>query len=464
MEAALAPHRFGTGAGPGDLNRLTSDPKDALRRQLRAPEQALLRDAELPSSAAALVALASARAEKAETRVASEAAPPKPMTESVGITAALTSGDPNLVRRTIYRAEVAARLRHGATTEVGFLERLVLFWSNHFAVSAAKGNVRVLAGALEREAIRPHVAGRFADMLKAVGQHPAMLIFLDNQSSVGPNSNAGQESGKGLNENLAREVLELHTLGSDGGYTQEDVTSFAKVLTGWSLRSPNSGKPDAGNFAFFPERHEPGDVTLFGRTYPAGGVEQGEAVLADLAGHRATARHLARKLASHFIADDPPQGAVRRLEVAFLDSNGDLKAVSEALVACPEAWDPKPQKVKTPYEFVLSAIRLRPELLDDEMLLTQAFSALGQRPFEPPSPKGWPDEASAWLAPHSFKQRLDWATLVSERHPPSENPVDLADATFGPLLSNGTRQEIARADSAAQGLALLLMSPEFQRR
>jgi uncharacterized protein (DUF1800 family) len=308
------------------------------------------------------------------------------------------------------------------------------------------------------------VLGRFADMLKAVEQHPAMLIFLDNQGSIGPNSRAGLRGGKGLNENLARDVMELHTLGADAGYTQDDVTSFAKALTGWGLRPPNSGKPDAGAFAFFPERHEPGSFTVFGKTYPDGAIEQGEAVLADLARRPATARHLARKLASHFIADEPPQAAVGRLEAAFRDSEGDLAVVARALVELPDAWDPTLRKVKTPYEFVLSTVRLRPELLEDQMLLQQAFNALGQRPFEPPSPKGWPDEASAWLAPHSFKQRLDWATLVSERHPPTENPVELADAMFAELLSRETRQEIARADTAAQGFAILLMSPEFQRR
>jgi uncharacterized protein (DUF1800 family) len=291
-----------------------------------------------------------------------------------------------------------------------------------------------------------------------------MLIFLDNQGSIGPNSRAGLRGGKGLNENLARETLELHTLGADAGYTQDDVTSFAKALTGWSLQPPNSGKPDAGAFTFFPERHEPGSFTVFGKSYPAGGVEQGEAVLADLARHPATAQHIARKLAAHFVADLPPEPVVRRLESAFRDSNGDLAVMAHALLECAEAWDPKLRKVKTPYEFVLSTIRLKPELLDDQMLLQQAFNALGQRPFEPPSPKGWPDEASAWLAPHSFKQRLDWATLVSERHPPTENPVELADAAFGDLLSKETRQEVARADTASQGLTVLLMSPEFQRR
>ena len=340
----------------------------------------------------------------------------------------------------------------------------MLFWTNHFAVSVAKGNVRVLAGALEREAIRPHVLGRFADMLKAVEQHPGMLIFLDNQGSIGPNSPAGLRGGKGLNENLAREAMELHTLGADAGYSQQDVTSFAEALTGWSFRPPNSGMPDAGVFTFFPERHEPGAFTVFGKTYPAGGVAQGEEVLADLARHPATARHISWKLAAHFIADDPPDAAVRRLENAFRASDGDLAVVAQAVLDAPEAWDPKLRKVKTPYEFVLSTVRLRPDLLDDQMLLQQAFNALGQRLFEPPSPKGWPDEAAAWLAPHSFKERLDWATLVSERHPPTENPVEIADAAFGELLSKETRQEIARADTAAQGLTILLMSPEFQRR
>jgi uncharacterized protein (DUF1800 family) len=317
---------------------------------------------------------------------------------------------------------------------------------------------------MEREAIRPHVLGKFADMLKAAERHPAMVLFLDNEQSIGPNSPAGVQTHRGLNENLAREMLELHTLGVDGGYTQHDVTNLAKLLTGWGWSPPGSGREDAGQVTFVPARHEPGAITVLGRTYGEDGVTQADAVLDDLARHPATARHLARKLATHFIADDPPPAAVARIESAFRGSDGDLARTASAIVDCPDAWEPVPRKIKTPYEFVVSAARLEPRILDHPDLLRGAFTALGQRPFAPPSPKGFEDVGPAWLAPHAFMKRAEWASLVADRIPPSVNPATLADEVFGPLLSEQTRLAVAQASSGAQALTLLLMSPEFQRR
>ena len=461
-DVPLALQRFGLGPRPGNRAGLTVDPRLALKQQLGRADVALIRDASLPTSWAAARALAQARLIK---RAGETPTPgPQPASPTVDLAAATASGDPGLIRRSVYRAEVAARLQHGAATDAGFVERLVLFWSNHFAVSVDKGPVHVMAGAFEREAIRPHVLGRFADLLKAVEQHPAMLVFLDNQRSTGPQSPAGLRTGAGLNENLAREALELHTLGADGGYTQADVTGFARVLTGWGWVPPRADRDDAGQFTFAARRHEPGDVTILGKDYAAGGVEQGEAVLADLARHPSTTTHLARKLAAHFIADDPPAGAVSRIAEAFRQSDGDLAAVAAALVDAPEAWDPILRKVRTPYEFVLAAARVEPRLLTEHALVQPAFAALGQRVFAPPSPKGWPDEAAAWLAPHAFGERLDWATLVAERYPPTINPEAVADDLFGPSLSVETRLAVSRAQTGSQGLALLLMSPEFQRR
>ena len=201
---------------------------------------------------------------------------------------------------------MAARIEHARTTDAAFLERLVMFWSNHFCVNANKGAVLGMAGAFEREAIRPHVLGRFADMLLAVEQHPAMLIYLDNQASTGPNSQVGRNRGRGLNENLAREILELHTLGVDGGYTQADVTNLARVITGWTVGQPNQPNAEHGRFHFAPARHEPGRHPVLGKRYGDAGVRAGEACLADLARHPSTARHIARKLAAHFVAETPP--------------------------------------------------------------------------------------------------------------------------------------------------------------
>jgi uncharacterized protein (DUF1800 family) len=469
IQGSLSLHRFGVGAGVGELTQVPHDPRAALKGQLELASAALIAETQLPASSAAARALARARIAKKSAAVgdakqndgAKLGAVAWAKTDVVG---ALASGSPGALRRAIYQAEVLARLRHGATTSAGFVERLVLFWTNHFAVSVDKGQVHVLAGAMEREAIRPHVLGKFADLLKAAERHPAIVLFLDNQQSVGPHSPAGVRAGRGLNENLAREMLELHTLGVDGGYTQQDITNLAKVLTGWGWTPPRFDREDAGQVGFFPERHEPGAVAVLGRTYAQDGPAQADALLDDLARHPATARHLARKLATHFIADDPPPAAVGRIEAAFLDSDGDLAKVASAIVDCPEAWDPVPRKIKTPYEFVLSAVRMEPRILDHRKFWLGAFAALGQRPFAPPSPKGFEDDGAAWLAPHSFKERVEWASLVADRFPPSSNPAALADDLFGPLLSRETRLALAQAASAAQALTLLLMSPEFQRR
>lgn len=459
--AAVALHRFGVGAKPGELAAVRGDGAAFLREQLSRPEAALISAAVLPTSTEAARALVHAQQDKraADQQVTASAA-----MGPMDLQTALASGNPGAIRRAIYHAEVVTRLRHGAHSDAGFVERLVLFWTNHFAVSVDKGPVHVLAGAMEREAIRPHVLGRFADLLKAVEQHPAMLLFLDNQQSTGPDSPAGRRSRRGLNENLAREMLELHTVGVDAGYSQADVTSLANILTGWAWGPPGMDRSDSGAFGFFPQRHEPGVFTVMGRSYAQAGAAQGEAVLQDLAAHPATARHLARKLAAHFIADEPPDAAVQRIETAFRESGGDLAHVASAIVDCPEAWGPAPRKLTSPYEFVLGAARAQQDYLNDEAGLLRAFAALGQRPFAPPSPKGFEDTTASWLAPHSFKERLEWATQAAAKSPPRVNPAVLADDLFGPLLSRQTREEVARAADATQGMALLLMSPEFQRR
>jgi uncharacterized protein (DUF1800 family) len=461
LNAALALHRFGVGARLGERAAVGADARGFLSAQTTRPENALIVDPELPSSAQAARALF--RAQKAKAAGAAADAPPIADPLSQPMEYVLMSDDPGLVRRAIYMAETMARLRHGAGADAGFVERLVLFWSNHFAVSVDKGPVQVLAGAMEREAIRPHVLGRFADLLKAVEQHPAMLLFLDNEQSIGPDSRVGQSAHKGLNENLARETLELHTLGVDGGYTQADVTAFARVLTGWSWGPPGGDEAGAGEFVFYPPRHEPGPVTIMGRSYAQSGVAQGEAVLDDLAVHPATARHIATKLVVHFVSDDPPPAAVARVEAAFRESGGDLAHVARALFASPEAWAPKPVKLRSPYDFVLAAARAQPTFLQDRNGLFRAFAALGERPWAPPSPKGFEDTTAAWLAPHSFKERLEWASLMCVRHPPAQNPRAIAGDLFGPLLSSETGVAVEQAVDGPQGLTLLMMSPEFQR-
>ncbi|MBL8157578.1 MAG: DUF1800 domain-containing protein, partial [Anaerolineae bacterium] len=227
-----------------------------------------------------------------------------------------------------------------------FLERLVWFWSNHFTISVLKQRMIFVAGGYEREAIRPNVLGRFEDLLIATVRHPAMLLYLDNAFSIGPDSPAGRFTGRGLNENHAREILELHTLGVNGGYTQTDVIELARVLTGWSV--DRQGTDNDNGFKFFPNRHQPGTKTLLGKTYAEAGEAEGRQALIELARHPSTARHIATKLARHFIADEPPPQAVARLERVFRDTGGDLKAMAIAIVDEPAAWQPSLTKMRTP--------------------------------------------------------------------------------------------------------------------
>jgi uncharacterized protein (DUF1800 family) len=394
--------------------RASADPRGFLKTELLQPAIALLDAPALPQTKAALTALYADQQQKkiererAATKLASVGAQ---ISASSGATAAgmmsaaggvmMTSpnaaGTPWLASTTqppektkpteppleqkLLRADAMARFQKVAYAEVGFVERLVHFWSNHFCVSVAKGPiVRATAGSFEREAIRPHVLGRFADMLKAVESHPAMLFYLDNAQSFGPNSPAGRNGKRGLNENLAREILELHTLGVAGGYTQADVTSLARIITGWTFAGREGRIGEPGAFVFFGNGHEPGDHTLLGKVYREGGMEQGEAALADLARHPATARHVALKLARHFVADDPPKSLVERLAKVFHDSEGDLKAVTNALVDSQEAWTAPLAKMRTPEEFVLAAIRAIDRMPEDASAVLGPLNIMGM-PF-----------------------------------------------------------------------------------
>jgi uncharacterized protein (DUF1800 family) len=438
--AAIAANRFGLGARRGELRAAAGDPRGWLLAQLdgppprRVPEPARL----LPSEEG-LAAYA---------RIAARQA---------------AGGDgPTLGQftRSTYRDEATARTWAAIDSEASLLERLVWFWSNHFAVSAAKPVVAPIAGAFEREAIRPRVLGRFEDLLLAAVRHPAMLLYLDNQRSFGPRSPRGRRVGRGLNENLAREILELHTLGVDGGYGQDDVTAFAMALTGWTVQPARLD--GAGRFRFASAVHEPGARTVLGRRYAEDGEAQAAAILRDLARHPATARHVAFKLARHFVADQPPEAAVEPLARVFLDTGGDLRVVARSLVGLDAAWQEPAAKVKTPVEFVVSAYRglgLRPEGPG----VLRALDGMGQRPFSPPSPAGWPDTASHWLGPHAVYKRIEWAVALGElagRAPPARLARDLLGDGAGETLV----EALERAESGAQAVALLLASPEFQRR
>jgi uncharacterized protein (DUF1800 family) len=370
----------------------------------------------------------------------------------------------NIIQKT-YRAEALARLQRAVLADCGFAERLVAFWSNHFCISANKGELaRMWAGSFEREAIRPHVLGRFADMLKAVEQHPAMLFFLDNQQSLGPDSRAGQNRKRGLNENLAREIMELHTLGVGGGYTQEDVTSLARIITGWTFAGRQGQLGAAGNFAFNANAHQPGPQALLGKTYEAGGLAQGEAALADIARHPSTAKFIATKFVRHFVADDPPPALVARLQDSFTRTDGDLRALALTLVDSEEAWKTPLTKLRNPYEFLVATGRLQARVPDDPGFYLNGLNVLGQPLWSPSGPNGFPDTNAAWAAPEGMKLRLDLSAQIASRIGANIDPRDLLELAVADAASVETRRTIEHAESRQQAMALLLMSPEFQRR
>jgi len=473
--AQLGLCRFGLGARPGDLKAATGDPHGYVMRQLAKPKSALLFDPALPSTDVIFrhqryqeEMLRRAREAKAQAPANAPSPAPMIMAGSAPSTMmASPDGKPKKEKQyqdAMFDTEVTARFARWATTDTPLLERLVSFWMNHFSVSVGKnGFVTAATGAFEREAIRPNILGKFETMVLAVEQHPVMLIYLDNQTSTGPNSRAGNNGAKGLNENLAREVLELHTLGVDGGYTQADVTAFAGILTGWIYTDPYNDDVYGGRFTFSPNRHEPGDVSVLGKTYAEGGLEQGEAALRDFSRHPATARHIATKLARAFVSDHPPATLVSRLETAFLNSKGDLAVVTRALVEAPEAWALPPDKLRSPDEFVAASLRAL-DVPTDFAPLLNALNVLGAPMWRASGPNGYPIDSSAWLAPENITTRLDVALEFAHRARTTLEPDALAASLFAGRLSQETKLAMSRAESREQALALLVMAPEFQRR
>ena len=352
-------------------------------------------------------------------------------------------------------------------------------------MSLAKGATRGLVGAFERDAIRPNIASSFEALLLAATTHPAMLRYLDNVYSAGPNSRIVARAARraeaigegprvtGLNENLAREVLELHTLGAEsardvpaaaGGYTQADVTAFARVLTGWRVTPRVTPRGSDSAEAFDLAWHEPGRKTGLGRQY-AEGPDALRQVLHDLALHPATARFIATKLARHFVADDPPAALVDRLAATYIRRDGALSEVYRELVRSPEAWSPTAAKLKTPEELVVSASRtlgLGARLF--ERGDAGGIAALGQRVHAAPSPAGWSDRAEDLLGPDAVWKRVEWASRIADRAGRGIDARALAQQSLGDRLADSTRQQIDRAADGTQALALLLMSPDFQRR
>ncbi|MDJ0748807.1 MAG: DUF1800 domain-containing protein [Woeseiaceae bacterium] len=455
----IAANRFGLGARPGEIARIGDRPEAWLLDQLDGPSR-LPRDLrDLPDSASLFVELQEIRRKQREARRKDE-----DVVQKYG-----------RFLREHYVSQTSARYRHAAKTDLPFHERLVHFWSNHFAVSADKQPLPAIAGLMENEAIRPNVSGRFVDLLLAVEKHPAMIVYLDNQRSIGPNSRLGKRANRrqteqqiGLNENLAREILELHTLGVGGGYTQQDVTTLAKVITGWSIGGANErgrfadGTP--GKFEFREAIHEPGPQHLLGNTYKQPGVGQGEAVLHDLATHPSTARFVSTKLARHFVADEPPASIVDKLTATWLESGGELAAVYRTLIETDSTWSPTHRKYKTPHDFVISTLRAFDYDPERPQFIVGALDLMGQPPFRPGSPEGWPDTAEQWGGADALYKRIEWSNTVARLVGSRIEPVELGNAVLGVSFDPETRKAISRAESRVQGMTLFLASPDFQRR
>ena len=485
-QATAAVNRFGLGATPGELAQ-ARDARGWLHAQLRrGPDLAPF--AGLPDSATLM------RRENEYRRQRKQARPPAPApVDGDAMPAAAAMPDAGAeaadrvprsertalqqaIRRDAF-ADIGLRYRVAADTGVPFVERLVHFWSNHFAISIDKNQARLLAAPMEREAIRPHVTGRFADLLQAVETHPGMLLYLDNAASIGDDSMLAQRvarrDGKrklGLNENLAREILELHTLGVNGGYAQQDVQELAKAITGWGTplrRGPGRDVgSDGGAFVYRAAAHEPGARTVLGRRYAEDGEAQGRAILRDLALHPSTAKHLSFKLARHFVADAPPPALVERMAAAYLRSGGELTALYAAMIDDDAAWSADARKFKTPEDFVISSMRAGGIALDrDPRVLLRLLGALGQPGFTPRSPAGFPDTAADWASGDALRKRLQAASALAAQVASAQRPLDLARDVLGEAAAQGPLGEaLRRAGSPQEGFALLFSSPAFQWR
>jgi uncharacterized protein (DUF1800 family) len=484
LSTTIALNRFGLGARPED--QAPNDPKRWLLQQLHQFDVRPQALAQVPPRTQVIQQLGDylaaqqmagrAKRQLQPASLSSGATPPPQPPQTADPQADELKKYLRQAIRQDYLVMNGARLDSALTTPSPFVERLVHFWANHFAVSVDKLPVIGLAGLLEFEAIRPHVLGKFSDMLLAVEQHPAMLVYLDQAQSIGPDSQAKMLAAMrgrkqlGLNENLAREIMELHTLGVRTGYSQADVTEFARALTGWTVSGLGRGPAarliggNAGEFQFATVLHEPGSRTIMGKRYDEPGEAQARAVLLDLAASPATAKHLSTKLARHFAGDDPPPALVDRLAKAYLASGGDLPRVYRTLIDSPEPWVSQPLKFKNPWEWSVSALRAVGSKPLDPMMAANVLRQLGQPTWQPGSPAGWDDIAASWAGPDALVRRVEVAQRIGDKAASTVDARALAEKLFPGSLSEATRTSIARAESPAEGLALLLVSPEFVRR
>jgi len=431
--------RFGLGRKGNEA--LPTDPQAWLARQLDGPDPVLAMPG--ASGVDGLIALQAQRDMVKTVRAESDGKVKRPEENPV---------------RDLFRAEQAAYVQNLLHTELPFRERLVSFWFNHFTVSLKRGECYPTIYPYIREAIRPHVTGHFTDMVLAVMRHPSMIMYLDNQQSFGPDSFLGKRQRKGINENLARECMELHTITPASGYTQADVTSFANILTGWSIEL----KENPIGFRYRKFAHQPGEHVVMGQTFPEG-EEGGIQALTWLSQHRSTYHNLATKLVRHFVADQPPPAAISRIERVLIDTRGDLKAATLELIRLPEAWTPL-AKLRTPQDYVIAVLRAAdlPQT-DKSPDVPGILAGLGQPLLAAPLPNGWADTASDWTGSEAMLRRVDWAYGYSGRLA-NADAAAFGIASLGPLLSNATLDQIRLAGSRRDAMTMLLTSPEFQRR
>jgi uncharacterized protein (DUF1800 family) len=462
MDAALrALNRFGLGARPGERARLR-DPRGWLKSQLEGGPPLVAapsRGTPLALRDAIRAFRQAGQATRLQRRSQQQTEPQQIRQERQAARRALVA---------ILSAEATASLEARVQSERPFVERLVAFWSNHLCVStAAKVLVAPLAGSYERDVIRPHVLGRFEDMVLASAKHPAMLIYLDNFQSIGPNSRGamrrGARGGRGLNENYARELLELHTLGVNGGYTQNDVEELAKTLTGWTVSGLQDGGPTVG-FAFQDALHEPGARTVVGVRYTDSGVAQGEHVVRDFCRHPATSRFIAGKLVTHFVADTPPDAAVDRIAKIFQTTGGDLRAVSAALVDLAEAWNEDARKFRTPQDWIVASLRAL-DVREVGPMTPPVLRQLRHPIWAPQAPKGFGDSMQEWADPDSLLNRAELARTLTRRlrdkQPDARTLLDVVELPAAdPLRALLADSSIAATDRLALGIA----GPAFQWR
>ncbi|MBD8903367.1 DUF1800 family protein [Methylobacterium sp. WL19] len=465
--------RFGLGCGAIDLSAV-DDPRGYVRAQLDMP--LTVPEAKLMSSSDQLQAMMQRRQIARQRREAmADTGSGNAKVKQDGAMAMAPGTEPSMAggmmepETAVTQApttknpdELIAWLRLAAATKAPLHERLFLHWSNHFTVGAGKGKSSLTAGSFQREAIRPFILSRFHDMAKAAILHASMLYYLDNASSIGPDSKVGRIKKSGLNENLGREVLELHTLGVDGGYSQADVTALASVLTGWTVDL----KPQSetfGEVVFRERQHQPGPKTILGKRYAEAGADEFLAVLTDLARHPSTARYVTRRMARAFVSEKVSDSLQNSLAKVFRDSDGDLKAVTTALIRSDEAWAAAPVKLRPPLEFLAATGRLlgqapvRPSPKASLLAMGQPFLAA-------PSPKGWAEEDDAWVTSDGIKSRIDWAQQCATLNADHVDIRKLVDDRIGSYFSDETRRVIRQGESSEQALALLMLSPEFQRR